>query len=200
LARLRCAVSQIPESRKAEEKLDLILDAKHTINEAIAIRRNQSLDDSQLAIAKLFVHWIATMVITERPQSFAVIQSAKDWVTRTEDIRNGAKSSRLMCNWYFYSAMILESAGEWELGLNHLVTARQIASRDLQDDELITHLVALGYVSLKSNQLDSGNRSQRLQLIDELTKELNNISNPTPPIASKRDEYLDRLDQQKTLR
>lgn len=200
LARLRCAVSQIPETRKAEEKLELILDAKHTINEAIAIRRNQSLDDSQLAIAKLFVHWIATMVITERPQSFAVIQSAKDWVTRTEDIRNGATSSRLMCNWFFYSAMILESAGEWELGLNHLVTARQIVSRDLQDDELITHLVALGYVSLKSNQLESGNRSQRLQLIDELTKELNNISNPTPPVASKRDAYLDLLNKQKSLR
>ena len=193
LARICCAVSQIPESRSADEKYTLIVEAKHAINEAIAIRKNASLDDSQLAISKLFMHWIATMVITEPPHARATILSALEWADKTKDIGQTAESSRLRCHWYFYTGMIQQATGKWREALDHLVTARQISRQDLQANELITHLTTLGYVTLKSNQLEVGSRQEKLKLVDELARELNEIVDPTPPIANKRDEYHGHL-------
>lgn len=198
LARICCAISQISETLETKERLSLIAEATHAVEGAIAIRKNKSLDDTPLSLTKLFVLWIDTLVSKDSSYANASIQRAKKWMKETEQAGKQAKSSRWMCNWYFYAAMILEQAEETDLALNYLITARQICSRDLEKSDRLTHLVTLAHINIKSYRTHVGSRREKLQLINELTQDLNSMVDPPPPIASVRDEYLGVLEQRKS--
>ncbi len=194
LARVCCEVTQISKTMETPEKLRLIVEATYAISEAIVLRKNLALDDSQLAMAKLFVLGMNTVVSKGSSSSNAAIREARDWLKKTEDLGKQAKSAQIRCAWYYNAAIILDQAGEKKLALERATTAREIAATEIEPGERISHLATLAYVVLKSNQLgDRKSAAEKRQLIDELAEELNGIAKPTPPIANERDEYLKRL-------
>lgn len=196
LARVCCEVTQITKTKDVAEKLRLIVEAIHAINEAIVIRNNLALDDSQLAMAKLFVLGMNAVVSKGSSSNSAAIREALAWVKKTETLGKQSPSARIKCAWYYNAAIILNEAGEAETALQHTSTARQIAKQEIEPGERISHLVSLAYVVLKSNQLsDRKSFTENQAIISELKQELKSIPLPTPPIASERDDYLLRLEK-----
>jgi hypothetical protein len=196
LARVCCEITQITKTKKKPEKLALIVEADHAINEAIVIRKNMALDDSQLSTAKLFVLGMIA-VVSEDAARNAAVKEAQQWMNKTKDLGEQSSSARIKCAWHYNAAIIEERAGDPDTALEHATTAKQTAEAKLDPSERIAHLSTLAYVNLKSYQLGKGSSSQKLALIDELTKDLDELVKPTPPIANQCDLYRRALEERK---
>ncbi len=196
LAHVCCEITQITETKKRNEKLELIVEASHAINEALVIRKSKALDDSQLATAKLFVLGMIA-VVSEDAASNAAVKEAQQWMTKTEELGKPSSSARIQSAWHYNAAIITERAGDPETALAHATTAKQTADEKLDPSERIAHLSTLAYVNLKSYGLGKGTRAEKLKLIDELIRDLDGLAKPTPPIANQRDIYRRALEERK---
>ncbi len=179
---------------------NLIDEAVRSIDEAIAMRRSDSLDYTNLALLKLQAIWVDTLVSLGDPRFTQAERAARDWMNEisagsTEtppSLTIRADSYRIRCDWHFKAAGISDQTGGRPLAMAHVQRGFDLATKNIEPTNPIAHLVTLAYVDMRGRELE---RTLSKPLLLELRRALKQIESPSPRIRVQQDRYLNLLEK-----
>ena len=198
LSKIACRIAINNRDGKASERYQLVDEAIRSIDAAIESRKANSMEYTNLAIEKIYVHWIDTLISAGNPRFDQAKRTALNWISQIStdskkqplELSLRADSFPLQCDWHFKAGVTLHQCGEGSAAKRHLAKGFTIATSKLDPTDQIRHLVTLAYVSLASEELA---RNKDRQLYQNLKQALDSINAASPPIAKKRDNALKLL-------
>ncbi|TWT82322.1 Serine/threonine-protein kinase pkn6 [Planctomycetes bacterium CA13] len=188
-----------------DEKNSLLNEAIGAIDQAILMRRRDSLEFTQLALKKLNGLWIDMLVNGKSVRTEQTKNSALQWMNEISDqavatekgrlatLTIRADSARLRSQWHSRAARVYDIIGDKKTARQHSDQGYAIATKSLDAEDPLRHIISLEYVILKSEALGSGSRQFNRELVQQLKSALNQIQNPRPDIRAKKDFFLKEL-------